>query len=99
MTEPSNELFIRINVVLNDLEKEIAQLPRKQVYYCKQREEIEALIVRMKEFIDSCYQNMSGTEEKERDLLNGMIDMAEAEIEEAEIVKYSLGYSLGYRSC
>ena len=90
MTEPSNELFIKMNIVLNDLDREIAQLPSKQVWTCKSTDEIEALIQRMEQFIEHCYMSMSGTIEKERDMLNGMIDMAEDEIKEAEGVQYSL---------
>jgi len=90
MTEPSNELFIKMNIVLNDLDREIAQLPSKQVWACKTTDEIEALIVRMEQFIEHCYMSMSGTVEKERDMLNGMIDMAEDEISEAESILYSL---------
>jgi len=91
MTETSDKLFKRINVVLNDLEKEIAQLPSKQVWACKSTDEIEALIVRMEQFIEHCYMSMSGTIDQERDILNGMIDMAGDEIDEAKTVNYSLG--------
>ena len=90
MNEFNTDLLAKADIILKDLEKEIAGLPNKQVWCCKTTDQIEALIERMEEFIESCYMAMSGTIEKTRDMLNGMIDMAEDEITEAEAIKYSL---------
>ncbi|MHA1305371.1 MAG: hypothetical protein ACTSPI_16855 [Candidatus Heimdallarchaeaceae archaeon] len=81
----------KVDEVLDKLDKEIAELPNKQVWTCKNRDEINMLIDRMNKFIDSCYMSMSGTEDKTRKMLNEMIDMAEEEKKEAENVLFSLG--------
>jgi len=88
--EINNELLRKAEIVLTDLEKDIARLPSKQVWCCKHTDQIEALIERMEEFIESCYMAMAGAIDKTREMINGMIDMAEDEIKEAEGVKYSL---------
>jgi len=86
----SDEMMRRVDIVLQDLGKEIAELPGKQVWTCKSTDQIEELINRMERFIDYCYQSMAGTIDKTRDMLSGMIDIAEDEIEEAKAVQYSL---------
>jgi len=89
--EINNELLRKADIVLQDLDKEIAELPRTQVWCCKNTKEIESLIDRMKIFIDSCYSAMSGTMDKTRAMLTEMISMGEKEISEAESISYSLG--------
>ena len=85
-----NEIYKKADAVLKGLEKEISELPNKQVWSCKTTDEIEVLIERMEQFIETCYMSMSGTIDKTRDMLNGMIDMAEDEIKEAKSIQYSL---------
>jgi len=87
----STEELNKVDQALDKLDKEIAELPSKQVWMCKNREEIEKLINRMEGFINWCYMSMSGTEDKTRKMLNEMIDMAEEEKKEAENVLFSLG--------
>jgi len=87
----STEELNKVDQVLDKLDKEIAELPNKQVWTCKNRDEINQLIDRMDKFIDGCYMSMSGTEDKTRKMLNEMIDMAEEEKREAENVLFSLG--------
>jgi len=87
----STEELNKVDQVLDELDKEIAELPNKQVWTCKNRDEINMLIDRMNKFIDGCYMSMSGTGNKTREMLNEMIDMAEEEKKEAENVLFSLG--------
>lgn len=89
--EINNELLRKADIILKQLDKEIMDLPRKQVWCCKNKEEIISLIDRMEIFIDSCYSAMSGTMDKTREMLTEMINMAEKEISEAESILYSLG--------
>jgi len=87
----STEEMNKVDEVLDELDREIAGLPSKQVWTCKNRDEINQLIDRMDKFIDCCYMSMSGTEDKTRKMLNEMIDMAEEEKKEADNVLFSLG--------
>jgi len=87
----STEELNKVDQALDKLDKEIAELPSKQVWMCKNREEIEKLINRMEGFINWSYNSMSGTEDNTRKMLNEMIDMAEEEKKEAENVLFSLG--------
>ena len=88
--ELNNEVMRRAEVVLQDLEKEISELPKAQVWCCKNTDQIEDLINRMEMFIESCYMAMSGTIDKTRDMLGGMIEKAEDEKIQAEGILYSL---------
>jgi len=87
----STEELNKVDEVLDQLDKEIAELPNKQVWSCKDRNEIERLMDRMEKFIDYCYMSMSGTMDKTRKMLIEMIEMAEMEKREAENVLFSLG--------
>ena len=88
--EINNEVIRRAEVVLQELEKEILELPRAQVWCCKNTDQIEDLINRMEIFIENCYMAMSGTIDKTRDMLGGMIEIAEEKKIEAESIMYSL---------
>jgi len=90
MSELSTELLNKMDVALAELEKEISELPSKQVWTCQSTDQIEDLITRMEGFIDYCYMSMAGTLDRTRDILNGMIDMATDEKAEAKEILYGL---------
>lgn len=88
--EFNNQLMREAEIITQALDKEIMNLPQKQVWYCKSQEEIESLVNRMQDCIENYYSLMSGTCDETRQMLLKMIEICEQELEDAKSVLSSL---------
>lgn len=74
-----------------DLEREIKELPRPVVYYCRGREEIHRQKKHFRDCINDWTKRLPGTKNTARQMLLELINRAEYELDEINKVLDAIG--------